>query len=107
MPIVTSPFGLLIVRTIRSQSAMFPARAPEVELLQDDLVEPLLGQHDRHLVDRLHVLGGDDRFLRHVAEEGELGLDVGERKRSCGRGGCSARSRSPGARARCAASASS
>ncbi len=48
----------------------------EAELLQDDPVEPLGGEHERHLVDRLHVLGGDHRLLGHVAEEGELGLQV-------------------------------
>ena len=48
----------------------------EAELLQDDAVEALGGEHERHLVDRLHVLGGDHRFLGHVAEERELGLQV-------------------------------
>jgi hypothetical protein len=45
--------------------------------LQDDRVEALAGQDERHLVDGVHVLGGDDRLLRHVAVERELGLDVG------------------------------
>ena len=49
----------------------------QAELLQDDLVEPLGLQHERHFVDRVDVLRGDDRFFGDVAEERDLALDVG------------------------------
>jgi len=47
----------------------------EIEELQDHRVEPLLPEHDWHLVDRLHVLRRDDALGRHVAEEGDLLLE--------------------------------
>ena len=37
---------------------------------------PSAAEHERHLVDARHVLGGDDRFLVDVAEERDLPLDV-------------------------------
>ena len=57
-----------------------PCRGPalvQAELLEDDPVEALGREHERHLVDRLDVLGRDHGLLGHVAEEGELGLEVG------------------------------
>ena len=48
----------------------------QVQVLQDDAVEPFGGEHERHFVDRRHVLRGDDRFLVDVAEERDLALDV-------------------------------
>ena len=77
IPITTSPFGFLIRPDELLPGGHVAPRAAQAELLQDDLVEALVGEDDGHLVDRLHVLGGDDRLLGHVAEEGELGLDVG------------------------------
>ena len=47
------------------------------EQFQHDPIEPFGGQHERHLVDRRDVLGGDDGFLVDVAEQGDLPLDVG------------------------------
>jgi antitoxin component of RelBE/YafQ-DinJ toxin-antitoxin module len=35
------------------------------------------GEHERHLVDRRNVLGGDDRLLVDVAEERNLPFDLG------------------------------
>ena len=37
---------------------------------------PSRGEHQRHLVDAGHVLGGDDRLFVDVAEERDLALDV-------------------------------
>src|SRR5262249_43879937 len=48
----------------------------QVQPLQHDAVEPLGGQHRRHLVDARDVLRGDDGFLVDVAEERDLALDV-------------------------------
>ena len=67
--------GCLIRRTISSQldRSIGPGRQPEQ--LHDDLVQPLLVEDEGHLVDRLDVLGGDDRLLVDVAEERDLRLD--------------------------------
>ena len=43
---------------------------------EDDPIEALGGEHERHFVDRRDVLGRDDRFLVDVAEERDLALDV-------------------------------
>src|SRR5436190_87245 len=48
----------------------------QVQALEDDAVEPFLGEHRRHLVDARHVPGGDDRLGVDVAEERDLSLDV-------------------------------
>ncbi len=48
----------------------------EVQILEHDVVKPLRGQDQRHLVDRRDVLGGDDRLFVHVAEQRDLALDV-------------------------------
>ncbi len=48
----------------------------EPEQLHDDLVEPLPVEDERHLVDRVHVLGRDDRLFLDVAEERDLRLDA-------------------------------
>ena len=49
----------------------------QAQLLEDDLIQALGLQHERHLVDRRDVLGRDHGFLGHVAEERDLALDVG------------------------------
>ena len=48
----------------------------EAEELDDDLVETLPMEDQRHLVDRLDVLRRDDGLLLDVAEEGDLRLDA-------------------------------
>ena len=48
----------------------------ELQSSEHDAVEPLFAQHQRDLVDRVDVLGGDDRFLVDVAEERDLPPDV-------------------------------
>src|SRR2546425_99785 len=47
---------------------------PHVEPLHDALVESFLVEDQRHLVDTLHVLGGDHRILIDVAKAGDFGL---------------------------------
>ena len=76
IPIVTSPFGFLIRPHQVLPGRHVAAGAREAELLQDDPVEALGREHQRHLVDRLDVLGRDHGLLGHVAEERELGLEV-------------------------------
>ncbi len=49
----------------------------QVQVLQDDVVEALVAEAERHFVDRLDVPGRDDGLFRHVAEERDLLLDVG------------------------------
>src|SRR5262249_29823808 len=48
----------------------------EAEELDDDLVEALAVEVERHLVDRLDILGGDDGLFLDVAEERDLRLDT-------------------------------
>jgi hypothetical protein len=48
----------------------------QVQALEEDAVEPFARQHERHLVDARDVLRGDHGFLVHVAEEGDLALDL-------------------------------
>src|SRR5262249_53195866 len=52
-----------------------PARL-EAQELHDDPVQAFPVEVERHLVDRLDVLGGDDRLLLDVAEERNLRLDA-------------------------------
>src|SRR5438034_1230845 len=49
----------------------------QAEELHDDVVESLAVEHQRHLVDRLHVLGRDDGLLLDVTEQRDLRLDRG------------------------------
>ena len=44
--------------------------------LQQDPIEPLSTEHQRHLVDARHVLGRDHGLLVDVTEERDLALDV-------------------------------
>ena len=48
----------------------------QVEVFQDDVVEPFFGEGERHLVDGLDVARRNDRFLVDVTEERDLLLDV-------------------------------
>ncbi len=48
----------------------------ETEQLHDDLVEAFAVEDERHLVDRLDVLGRDDGLFLDVAEERDLRLDA-------------------------------
>jgi hypothetical protein len=54
-----------------------PLGLGQVQVLEHDAVQPLGGEDQRHLVDGGDVLGGDDRLLVDVAEQGDLALDVG------------------------------
>ena len=49
---------------------------PHAQVLHDPLVEPLAVILHRHLVDVAHVDGIDDRVLLHVAEQGDLLLQL-------------------------------
>ena len=71
----------LVLRVAGAMHDLLPgaqvrAPGPDVQHLGDLLVEALLVQDQRHLVDRLHVLGRHHGVLVHVAEEGDLGLDL-------------------------------
>ena len=46
--------------------------APDIETLSDELVEPLLVEHERHFVDAPDVDGADDGFDGDVREEGDF-----------------------------------
>src|SRR3954468_13551840 len=52
-------------------------RRGQVQPLEDDPVEPFLGEHRRHFVNVGDVARGDHRFLVDVAEVRDLPLDVG------------------------------
>src|SRR6266542_3893749 len=47
----------------------------EAEQLHDAVVQPLVVEDQRHLVDGVHVARGDHRLFFHIAEERDLGLD--------------------------------
>jgi hypothetical protein len=55
---------------------------PDVQDLDQALVQTLLMEQQGNLVDVFHVLGGDHRLGLDVAEQGDFGLDVGDRSRS-------------------------
>src|SRR5262249_46972303 len=44
---------------------------------QHDAIEAFGGKNERDLVNRRDILGGDDGFLVHVAEERDLPLQIG------------------------------
>ena len=55
-------------------------RAGEIELLQDELVDLLFGEHERHLVDGRDIAAVDDAFGLDVGKERDFFPDVvGER----------------------------
>ena len=82
MPIVTSLFGFSsFCDELRPHGKVGGLRR-ELELFADDLVEALVVQHLRNLVDAVHVPHRDDRVFRHVREERNL-LRI--RRRECGR----------------------
>ena len=45
-------------------------------MVEHQVVHPLGAQHQRHLVDVVHVAGRDHRLLRHAAEERDLAADL-------------------------------
>ena len=63
--------------TSSSHASVRASRQRQAELLEDDLIEPFGLQHERHFVDRVDVLRGDDGLFGDVAEERDLALDVG------------------------------
>ncbi len=72
-------------RVLEAADDALPSRevrraAPDVEPLGDELVEPLVVEHERHLVDAPDVDRADDRFDGHVREERDLLFD-GARER--------------------------
>jgi len=48
----------------------------QLQAPQNDVVDTLTGEYQRHLVNRFHVAGGDDGLGFHIAEERNLFLDV-------------------------------
>ncbi len=49
---------------------------PDIEGLDEAVVQALLVEQQGNFVNVVHVLGGDHRLGLHVAEQGDLGLDV-------------------------------
>src|SRR5436309_2991430 len=49
----------------------------QAEALDDDRIQAFTVEHERDLVDRVDVFGGDDRLLLDVAEQRDLRLDAG------------------------------
>ena len=71
----------LVGRVLNAMDEVFPGRHPplglrKVQHLENDPIEAFGREHERHLVDARHVLGGDHRLFVHVAEEGDLSLDL-------------------------------
>ena len=54
-------------------------RRGQPEQLDDGLVQALVVERERHLVDRVHVPGRDHRLFLDVAEQRDLGLGGGRR----------------------------
>ena len=104
MPIVTSLFGFSSFSTSFDHMAQVGRLRRELELFADDVVEALVVQHLRNLVDAVHVPHRDDRVFRHVREERNL-LRIRRRESDGprGTGARAARCRSRAASARCAA----
>src|ERR1051325_3023362 len=72
----------LVLRVAQLADDLLPLRqradflVRQVELVEEDLVEALARERERHLVDELHVERGDHRVVLHVAEERDLLLHV-------------------------------
>ena len=68
----------LVLRVARARATSLRPRrqvgglAPGLQLVADDLVQPLLVQHQRDLVDDVDVPGRDHRRLLHVGEQRDL-----------------------------------
>ena len=48
----------------------------EAEMVEHQVVHPLRAEHQRHLVDVVHVASRDHRLLRHAAEERDLAANL-------------------------------
>ena len=44
----------------------------EAQHAQDDLVDALIGEHQRNLVDRVHILGGDDGLRTSTSQNSAI-----------------------------------
>ena len=60
---------------------MLRGPASHVKQVQNDLVHALFGKHQRNLVDRMHIFGGDDRFRTSTSQNSAIFSFI-----SCGRG---------------------
>jgi len=67
-------------RTISSQRERSIGPGGKPEELDDGLVQALVVEGERHLVDRVHVPGRDHRLFLDVAEERDLGLGGGRQR---------------------------
>ena len=74
------------IRSTRISHSLRSGSVPsKPEDLAHDLVEALLVEHERDLVEVAGVGGVDDGVDRHVAQVGDLALEaLGERLRRCG-----------------------
>ena len=74
----TSCLGFLIRSTISRHSVRSSGLGLQVQPLDQDLVQPVIDQRERHLVDaELLVALFDDRLALDVAEQGDLVLVLG------------------------------
>ena len=76
MAMVTRFFGILDVVDQILPGLDVRLAGPDVEELEDLGVQAFLIEGERQFVDRLDVDAGDDRILRDVAEQGDLGLQA-------------------------------
>ena len=73
--------GQLVLRVLDPRDQVFPGGHPplglrQVQQLEHDAIEAFGAEHERHFVDRRHVLRRDDGLLVDVAEQRDLALDV-------------------------------
>ena len=66
-----------VPRAPRARAVLLPAlevrtHRPRVEPLQDAVIEALFPEHERELVDVLHVVSAHDVLHADVAESGDL-----------------------------------
>ena len=73
--------GDFVLRVVDAVDQLFPAAQVgisrlDVQVAQGQLVDAFMGEHQRHFVDGSDVLGGNDGFVLHVAEEGDFALEL-------------------------------
>ena len=76
MPISTRSLGFLMRAHQLLPGLQAGGPGPDIQDLHQAVVQTLLVEQQGNLVDVVHVLGGDHRLGLHVAEQGDLGLDV-------------------------------
>src|SRR5215472_979406 len=71
----------LIFRVVDALHQVFPTGQfglfrIDAQVAQNESIDAFTREHQRHLIDRGNIFGGDHGFIFHVAEESDLGFEI-------------------------------